>query len=98
MRRSAVGGISAGVNVRPQVRAWSCLARPTSRCARSPRAARVAALYLAAKGDRDFVPRLAAATRTPHKAVVLPGYEHGVQLVAASARARTLIETFLRTH
>ena len=62
---------------------------------------RVPALYLAAKGDRDFaadVPRLAAATRTPHKAVVLPGYEHGVQLVAASARARTLIETFLRTH
>ena len=29
---------------------------------------------------------------------MLPGYEHGVQLVAASARARTLIETFLRTH
>ena len=62
---------------------------------------RVPVLYLAAKGDRDFaadVPGLAAATRSPHEAVVLPGYEHGVQLVAASARARTLIETFLRTH
>ena len=62
---------------------------------------RVPALYLAAKGDRDFaadVPRLAARDPSPHEAVVLPGYEHGVQLVAASARARTLIETFLRTH
>ena len=62
---------------------------------------RVPALYLAAKGDRDFaadVPRLARVTHSPHQAVVLPGYEHGVQLVAASVPARTLIEMFLRTH
>jgi hypothetical protein len=29
---------------------------------------------------------------------VLPGFQHGVQLVAGSARARALVETFLRAH
>ena len=103
---ASLGGsavISAGANVRPQVAGVVSVSGSAdlSDALVAAKRLRVPALYLAAKGDRDFaadVPRLAAATRSSHEAVVLPGYEHGVQLVAASARARTLIETFLRTH
>jgi alpha-beta hydrolase superfamily lysophospholipase len=67
----------------------------------SARRVRVPALLLAATGDRDFAPdvaRLYTALGSSHKSrAVLPGYEHGVQLVAASKRARGLIEAFLRS-
>jgi pimeloyl-ACP methyl ester carboxylesterase len=103
---ASLGGsavISAGANVRPMVAGVISVSGSADLADAlvAAKRLRVPALYLAAKGDRDFaadVPRLAAATRGPHQAFVLPGYEHGVQLVAASARARTLIETFLRTH
>jgi hypothetical protein len=61
---------------------------------------RVQSLFIAAKGDRDFAPHVArftAATPAPKHGVVLPGYQHGVALVASSARARSLIEGFLRS-
>jgi pimeloyl-ACP methyl ester carboxylesterase len=67
----------------------------------SARRVRVPALVIAAEGDRDFAPdvgRLYAALASARKArEVLPGYAHGVQLVAGSKRARDLIETFLRS-
>src|SRR5690349_5715115 len=103
---ASLGGsavISGGANVRPPV-AGVVSVSGSADLADALVAAqrlRVPALYLAAKGDRDFaadVPRLARATHSPHQVVVLPGYEHGVQLVAASARTRALIESFLRTH
>jgi pimeloyl-ACP methyl ester carboxylesterase len=103
---ASLGGsavVSAGANVRPQVAGVVSVSGSADLADALAAAKRlgVPALYLAAKGDRDFaadVPRLARATPSPHQAIVLPGFEHGVQLVAASARARTLIETFLRTH
>ena len=103
---ASLGGsavISAGANVRPQVAGVVSVSGSADLADAlvAAKRLRAPALYLAAKGDRDFaadVPRLAAATRSPHEAIVLPGYEHGVQLVAASVRARTLIETFLRSH
>lgn len=103
---ASLGGsaaISAGANVRPEVAGVVSVSGSADLADAlvAAKRLRVPALYLAAKGDRDFaadVPRLSRATRSPHQAVVLPGFEHGVQLVAASARARTLIETFLRTH
>lgn len=102
---ASLGGsavISAGANVRPQVSGVVSVSGSADLADAlvAAKRLRVPALYLAAKGDRDFaadVPRLAAATSSRHEALVLPGYEHGVQLVAASARARKLIETFLRT-
>jgi alpha-beta hydrolase superfamily lysophospholipase len=103
---ASLGGsavISAGANVRPLVAGVVSVSGSADLADAlvAAKRLRVPALYLAAKGDLDFAPdvgRLATATRSPHEAVVLPGYEHGVQLVAASARARTLIETFLRSH
>jgi|KBSMisStaDraftv2_1062788.scaffolds.fasta_scaffold253046_1 pimeloyl-ACP methyl ester carboxylesterase len=103
---ASLGGsavVSAGANVRPPVAGVVSVSGSADLADAlvAAKRLRVPALYLAAKGDRDFAPdvaRLAAVTHSPHEAIVLPGFEHGVQLVAASPRARALIETFLRTH
>lgn len=60
-------------------------------------------LFVAGAGDRDFATdahRLYDASPAKDKKIdVVPGaYEHGTQLVAASARIRREIETFLRSH
>ena len=94
---ASLGGsavVSAGANVRPPVAGVVSVSGSADLADAlvAAKRLRVPSLYLAAKGDRDFAPdvaRLAAATTAPTQAVVLPGYEHGVQLVAASAgRAR----------
>ena len=64
---------------------------------------RAPSLFLAGAGDRDFATdahRLYSASPAKDKKIdVVPGaYEHGTQLVAASARIRGEIETFLRSH
>ncbi len=100
---ASLGGsavISAAANVRPLVDGVVSVSGSAdlADALAAARRLRVPALYLAAKGDRDFAPdvaRLAAATPGKKQAVVLPGYQHGVDLVAASARARALIEAFL---
>jgi len=63
----------------------------------------VPALYLAATRDANAGFDFAADAKALHRAaastdkrlVLLPGYEHGIRLVARSARAKTLIESFL---
>jgi alpha-beta hydrolase superfamily lysophospholipase len=102
---ASLGGsavIAAAANTRPPVDgviSVSGSADLLDALASAPRV-RVPALLLAATGDRDFAPdvaRLYAVLGSRRKSrAVLPGYEHGVQLVAASRRARDLIEAFLR--
>ena len=67
---------------------------------------RVPVLYLAATQDVNAGYDFAADAKALHRAggsrdkrvQLLPGYDHGIGLVASSARARTLVEGFLRGH
>ena len=67
---------------------------------------RVPVLYVAAEDDdnagfdfSDDAREMYAATAAADKRLqVLPGGQHGVALVAGSARARALIEIFLSGH
>jgi len=63
---------------------------------------RTPVLYLAGARDVDFAVdarRLYSATPRGRRTLeILPRGEHGVDLVAASPRARTLIERFIRAH
>jgi pimeloyl-ACP methyl ester carboxylesterase len=101
---ASLGGsavISAAANVRPRVAGVVSVSGSAdlADALAAAKRLRVPSLFLAAKGDRDFAPdvaRFTAATTAPKQGVVLPGYQHGVQLVAASARTRSLIETFIR--
>ena len=65
-----------------------------------------AVLYIAAEGDdnggydfSDDAREMYGATATVDKRLqILPGTQHGVALVAGSARVRALIEGFVRKH
>jgi alpha-beta hydrolase superfamily lysophospholipase len=62
----------------------------------------VPVLYVAAENDSGFADELRAlyeATASTDKAIeILPGGDHGVVLVRTSARARQLLEGFVRAH
>lgn len=104
---ASLGGsavLSAGVNVRPKVDgvvSVSGAADLANAVASVPRL-HAPALYLAGARDVDFASdarRLYAATPRGNRRIeILPRGEHGVDLVAASPRARALIERFFRTH
>jgi pimeloyl-ACP methyl ester carboxylesterase len=101
---ASLGGsavISAAANVRPRVAGVVSVSGSAdlADALAAAKRLRVPALFLAAKGDRDFAPdvaRFVATTPAAKQGVVLPGSQHGVQLVASSARARSLIEGFIR--
>lgn len=104
---ASVGGsaaISAGANIRPRVDGVISVSGSAdlADALSAAKRLRAPALYLAARGDSGFAPdvrRLLQATPGSKKeGVVLPGFQHGVDLVAASPRARELIERFLRSH
>jgi pimeloyl-ACP methyl ester carboxylesterase len=61
---------------------------------------RVPALLLAAEGDTRFADdaRSLSAATSAAQLELLPGAQHGTALVAASPKARGLIEAFLRSH
>ena len=96
----------AGANIRPPLSGVISLSglRRLHRAGRaevgsSPHSAD---LYVVGQFDSDFVPdaqRLYDATASHDKAVqVLPVGHHGVDLVRSDARARALVEGFLRSH
>ena len=110
---ASMGGIAslvAGVNVTPAVDGVVSISAPArfrgmDALKTAPRL-RVPVLYLAAVGDDnagyDFsedAEAMHAATAAADKRLeVLPGSLHGIGLVAGSARAKALVESFLRAH
>ena len=108
---ASMGGIAslvAAANVSPPVDGVVSVSAPArfrglDAVKTAPRL-RVPALYLAAAGDDngefDFsadAETMFAATASPDKQLeVLPGRLHGILLLDGSARARALVETFLR--
>jgi pimeloyl-ACP methyl ester carboxylesterase len=110
---ASMGGIAslvAATNVKPAVDGVVSVSAPARfmgmNAAASARRLRVPVLYLAAEGDdnagfdfSDDAREMYGATAAGDKRLeVLPGTQHGVALVAGSARARALIEGFLRKH
>ena len=110
---ASMGGIAslvAGANVKPAVDGVVSVSAPArflgmDAVATAPRL-RVPVLYLAAENDdnagydfsKDAKELHAATAATDKRLVVLPGFLHGVALVGGSARARSLIESFLKGH
>ena len=110
---ASMGGIAslvAGANVKPAVDGVVSVSAPArflgmDAVATAPRL-RVPVLYLAAENDdnagydfsKDAKELHAATAATDKRLVVLPGFLHGVALVGASARTRSLIESFLKGH
>jgi pimeloyl-ACP methyl ester carboxylesterase len=110
---ASMGGISsvvAGANARPPVDGVVSVSAPARFRGMDGVAAgarlRVPTLYLAAEaddnGEYDFsedARKLHEATAATDKRLeVLPGTLHGIGLVAGSARAKALVEEFLRKH
>ena len=104
-----IAGIVGTASARPPVAGLVAVSAPAEIAGRlnalpSAGRLRVPTLYLAAAEDQnapyDFpadAERLFEATGTAEKRVeVVPGSLHGVALVAGSARARALLESFLR--
>lgn len=104
---ASLGGsavLAAGTTVRPQVDgvvSVSGAADLAGAVASVPRL-RAPVLFLAGKYDTDFAAdaqRLYDAAGSSDKTLKILGRgEHGVELVAASPSARSLIERFVRTH
>jgi pimeloyl-ACP methyl ester carboxylesterase len=104
---ASLGGsavLVAGATVRPQVDgivSVSGAADLAGALGAVPRL-RAPVLFVAGKYDTDFAAdaqRLYAAAGSTDKTLKILGRgEHGVELVAASPAARTLIERFLRSH
>jgi alpha-beta hydrolase superfamily lysophospholipase len=110
---ASMGGIAAlvaGAGVKPAVAGVVSVSAPArflglDAVATAPRL-RVPVLYLAAADDdnagydfsRDAQALYAATAAADKRLVVLPGYLHGVGLVGGSARARSLLESFLQGH
>jgi alpha-beta hydrolase superfamily lysophospholipase len=105
----AIAGIVGVAAARPPVAGLVAVSAPAEIAGRlnavpSAGRLRVPTLYLAAEEDQnapyDFAAdaqRLFEATGTTEKRVeVVPGSQHGVALVAGSARVRALLESFLR--
>jgi pimeloyl-ACP methyl ester carboxylesterase len=110
---ASMGGIAslvAGANVKPALDGVVSISAPAryrslDAVATAPRL-RVPVLYLAAEADDNAGYDFSADARALHAATaaaekrleILPGPLHGVALIAGSARARTLVESFLRGH
>jgi len=106
---ASMGGTAAlvsGANIRPPLSGVISLSGPAvyiglDALKSAPRLT-VPTLYVVGQFDSDFVPdaqRLYDATASHDKAVqVLPVGHHGVDLVRFDARARALVEGFLRSH
>lgn len=107
---ASIGGsavLVAGANVRPPVDGVVSLsgAADLVGAAASVKNLRVPVLYLAAKDDTrsiDFgadAQRLYNATPSADKAItIVPGSDHGVQLMARDPEARNLVESFISSH
>src|SRR5688500_104627 len=108
---ASMGGIAslvAGVNVTPPVDGVVSISAPARfrglDALKSAPRLRVPVLYLAAAGDdnagfdfsQDAEAMHAATAAADRRLEVLPGALHGIGLVAGSARAKALIEAFLR--
>ena len=110
---ASMGGIAslvAGINVTPAVDGVVSISAPArfrgmDAVKTAPRL-RVPVLYLATDGDNnagyDFsqdAEAMHAATAAADKRLeVLPGTLHGIGLIAGSARAKSVVEGFLRGH
>ena len=110
---ASMGGIAslvAGANVKPAVDGVVSVSAPArflgmDAVATAPRL-RVPVLYLAAADDdnagydfsKDAQALYAATAAADKRVVILPGFLHGVGLVGASARTRSLVESFLQAH
>jgi pimeloyl-ACP methyl ester carboxylesterase len=104
---ASLGGsaaLQAAANVRPPVAAVVSVsgAADLSNALKSVRSLTAPVLYLAGSGDVDFAKdarRLYDATPKAHRAItILDDSRHGTSLVARNAKARQLIESFLRSH
>jgi pimeloyl-ACP methyl ester carboxylesterase len=109
---ASMGGIAtltAGASVKPPVDGVISVSGPAkfmgmNAVASVPRL-RVPVLYLAATGDdnagfdfsEDAEAMFAKTAAADKRLELLPGSAHGVALMASSARARTLVESFLKT-
>jgi len=110
---ASMGGLAslvAAVNVRPPVDGVVSISSPArfrgmDAVKTAPRLT-VPVLYLAAEGD-DFAgydfskdaQAMHTATASADKEIeILPGSQHGIVLVQGSARAKSLVEGFLKTH
>ncbi len=109
---ASMGGIAslvAGVNVKPAVDGVVSISSPArfrgmDALKTAPRL-QVPVLYLAAEGDdnagfdfsQDAEAMYAATASADKRLEVLPGSLHGIALMAGSARAKELVETFLRS-
>lgn len=110
---ASMGGIAslvAGANVEPAVDGVVSVSAPArfrgmNAVASAPRL-RVPVLYLAATGDdnagydfsKDAEAMFAKTAAKDKRLALLPGSAHGVGLVASSARAKALVEGFLKGH
>jgi pimeloyl-ACP methyl ester carboxylesterase len=98
--------VAAAGSIRPPVAGVVAVSSPSSWPGADALAVakqlQVPALYLVGERDAGFVDEVRAlydATASADKAIdVLPSGEHGVLLVKTSARARGLLEGFLRSH
>jgi pimeloyl-ACP methyl ester carboxylesterase len=96
--------LQAAANVRPPVAGVVSVSggADLSNAITSVRSLKVPALYLAGSGDVDFAKdaqRLYDATPEGLRALtILDDSRHGTALVGGNAKARQLIETFLRSH
>jgi pimeloyl-ACP methyl ester carboxylesterase len=109
---ASMGGIAslvAGVNVTPAVDGVVSISAPArfrgmDALKTAPRL-QVPVLYLAAEGDdnagydfsQDAEAMYAATASADKRLEVLPGSLHGIALMAGSARAKDLVEAFLRS-
>ena len=110
---ASMGGIAslvAGVNVTPAVDGVVSISAPArfrgmDAVKTAPRL-RVPVLYLAADGDdnagydfsQDAQAMHAATAAADKRLEVLPGTLHGIGLIAGSARAKSIVEGFLKGH
>ena len=106
---ASLGGIAvvvAGANTHPLVDGVISLSGPANYggldATISARRLQVPILYLAADNDDGFTDDartpFQATTETDKALELVPGTEHGVQLVSHAEQARTLVEDFIRSH
>ena len=110
---ASMGGIAslvAGANVTPSVDGVVSISAPARfrglDAVRTAPKLRVPVLYLAAEGDdnagydfsEDARAMYAATAAADKRLEVLPGRLHGIALLAGSARAKTVVERFLKAH
>lgn len=110
---ASMGGLAslvAGANVTPAIAGVVSVSSPARfrgmDALKSAPRLRVPVLYLAAEGDanrefdflRDAEAMYGTTAAKDKRLEPLPGALHGIALMAGSARARTLVETFLKGH